>query len=419
MTEYGQTCQKSPWSLLKVLPILGLILIPACGSGDKGKDQQDGQPPPAVVVAPVLQKTVPISAEYVARTEARKTVEIKARVGGYLEKIFFKEGRKIKAGDLLFVIDQRPYKAVLQDAQGQLAQAEAALEKAQKDVDRYRPLVAQDAAPQQDLDKAEAEAKVSTAAIVKAKAAIQNAELDLKFTEIHAPITGIIGKEEVAVGNLVTKDKTLLTTMSSWDPMRVVFSISESEYLVLSKKYPKESKEGSVDNPRKDFELIMADNSIYPFKGTLSFVDRALDLTTGTLNVYASFPNPDRLLRPGLFARIRVPFEDKPDALLVPQKAVQEMQGVQTVMVVGPENKVALRTVTLGERYKDYYIVTKGVEAGELIVVEGLQKAIPGQKVTPEEKPISQEQPETQEQPDSQEKPVGKERPDTQEKKGE
>ncbi len=390
-----------PWPCLALA--LSLLLIAACGSKETAEDQKKSLPPPAVLVAPVLQKTVPIYSEYVARTEARETVEIKARVGGYLEKILFKEGSKVKAGQLLFVIDQRPYKAALQDAKGQLAQAQAALVKAEKDVDRLRPLVAADAAPAQDLDKAEAEAQYSRAAVVKAKAAIDQAELNLNFTEIRAPITGIIGKQEVTKGNLVTKDQTLLTTLSSWDPMRVVFSLSETDYLKLTKLYP-EGRAGVPENPREIFELIMADNSIYPHKGRLSFVDRALDLTTGTLNIYVSFPNPDILLRPGLFARVRVPLEEKPDALLVPQKAVQEMQGVQTVLVVGPENKVALRTVTLGPRYEDYFLVTEGVKAGDLIIVEGLQKAIPGQKVTPEEKPVSQERPEGQAKPAGQEK---------------
>ena len=384
--------------------IASLLLVFACG--EKAKDQQKAVPPPAVLVAPVLQKTVPLYTEYVARTEARQTVEIRARVGGYLDKIFFKEGSKVKAGQPLFLIDQRPYKAALHDAQGQLAQAQAAQEKAEKDVDRLKPLVAADAAPEQDLDKAEAEAQFSTAAVVRAKAAIDKAELDLKFTEIRAPITGIIGKEEVTKGNLVTKDQTLLTTLSSWDPMRVVFSLSENDYLLLAKRYPEETREGSVKKSEANFELIMADNSIYPFKGRLSFVDRALDPTTGTLNVYVSFPNPNRVLRPGLFGRIRVVLQEEPNALLVPQRAVQEMQGVQTVLVVEPEkgNMVALRTVTLGPRYQDFFIINKGVKAGELIVVEGLQKAIPGQKVTPEEKPISQENPVNQEQADSREK---------------
>jgi membrane fusion protein (multidrug efflux system) len=317
-------------------------------------------------------------------------VEIRARVEGFLEKILFKEGSQVNAGQLLFVIDQRPYKAALQDARGSLAQAQAALEKAQKDVDRLRPLVAEDAAPQQDLDKAEAEAQYSRASIEKAKAAVAKAKLNLQFTKIHSPITGIIGGEEISVGNLVTRDQTLLTTVSSWDPMRVVFSISESDYLLLAKRYLKGADADSKESQDKSFELIMADNSIYPYKGQLSFVDRALDLTTGTLKIYTRFPNPNMLLRPGLFARIRVVLEEKPDALLVPQRAVQEMQGIKTVLVVEPNDKVELRTVTLGDRYKDYFIVTAGLKAGDRVVAEGLQKAIPGQKVTPKEEPISQ-----------------------------
>jgi membrane fusion protein (multidrug efflux system) len=194
--------------------------------------------------------------------------------------------------------------------------------------------------------------------------------------------------------------------------MRVVFSLSENDYLLLARRYEQETRGGTVDKSEAYFELIMADNSIYPFKGRLSFVDRALDPTTGTLNIYVNFPNPDRILRPGLFGRIRVPLKEEADALLVPQRAVQEMQGVQTVLVVGPENKVALRTVTLGPRFEDYFIITKGVKAGEFIVVEGLQKAIPGQKVTPKDKPISQEQ------PAGQEKAVSQGQPDSLEKKG-
>jgi RND family efflux transporter MFP subunit len=378
------------WRIIAGVTILMLIPLGGCGKDSDKKGAGPAGPPPAVVVMPVQQKTVPIYGEYVARTEARESVEIKARVEGYLEKISFKEGSQVKAGQLLFLIDQRPYKAALQDARGQLAQAQAAAGKAEKDVARLRPLAAADAVPQQDLDKAEAEAHYSRASIEKAKAAVTQAELDLKFTEIRAPITGTIGKEEVTVGNLVAKDKTILTTLSSWDPMRAVFSISENDYPLLAKKYP-EGRARSDTEREAIFELIMADNSLYPYKGKVSFVDRALDLTTGTLKIYVSFPNPDMLLRPGLFGRVRVPLEDRPDALLVPQKAVQEMQGVQTVLVVGPENKVALRTVTLGERYQDFFIITEGLKAGELVVVEGLQKAIPGQKVTPKEQPISQE----------------------------
>ncbi|MFZ5447586.1 MAG: efflux RND transporter periplasmic adaptor subunit [Thermodesulfobacteriota bacterium] len=367
---------------------LAFLMISACGSKDEAVKQS--APPPAVVVAPVLQQTVPIYAEYVARTEARETVEIKARVEGFLEKVYFKEGSQVKAGQLLFLIDQRPYKAALQDAKGQLAQAQAALGKAVKDVERLKPLVAADAAPKQDLDKAEAEAEYNRASIEKGKAAVAKAELDLKFTEIRAPITGTIGKEEVSVGNLVTKDKTLLTTLSSWDPMRAVFSLSESDYLSLVKKYP-EGRRKAANGDDEPFELLMADNSIYPYKGKISFVDRALDLTTGTLKIYVNFPNPDKLLRPGLFGRIRVALEERPDALLVPQKAVTEQQGVTVVYVILPDNKVALRTVTLGERYGNQVIVKEGLKPGERLVVEGLQKVRPGMVVNPSEKPVTEE----------------------------
>jgi RND family efflux transporter MFP subunit len=381
--------QCRPYFRQFVLVALSVLLLLTVACSKESAEGPKRLPAPAVLVAPVLQKTVPIYEEYVARTEARQTVEIRARVEGFLEKILFKEGSQVKAGQLLFVIDQRPYKAALQDARGSLAQAQAALEKAQKDVDRLKPLVAEDAAPQVDLDKAEAEAQYSGAAIEKAKAAIDKAELNLKFTEIRSPITGIIGKEEVTVGNLVAKDQTLLTTVSSWDPMRVVFSISESDYLLLAKRYLEGKQPASKTTSNEPYELIMADNSIYPYKGKLSFVDRALDLTTGTLKIYVSFPNPKRLLRPGLFGRIRVMLEERPDALLVPQRAVQEMQGVKTVLVVGQDDKVALHTVALGERYKDFFIVSEGLKPGERVVVEGLQKAIPGKKVTPKEEPAS------------------------------
>ena len=379
--------------LVKKLSLLGLglfcFLVSACGSSDQASTSK-GLPPPAVGVAPVISETVPIYGQYVARIEARQTVEIRSRVEGFLEKVLFKEGSQVRVGQLLMVIDQRPLKAALQDARGKLGQARSAWEKAQKDVERFGPLVAEDAAAQADLDKAEAEVSFSQASIERAKAAVAKAELDLKFTEIRSPINGIIGKEQVAVGNLVTRDKTLITTVSSWDPIRVVFSLSESEYLTLAEKYG----EGGPVIPGRNgspFELILGENLIYPHRGKLSFVDRAMDLTTGTLNVYASFPNPNRLLRPGMFGRIRVVLEERPQALLVPQRAVQIMQGVRTVLVVGSNNKVNLRTVTLGERYKDFFIVTEGVKDGERVVVEGLQVAIPGRKVTPTEQPVSQE----------------------------
>jgi len=364
---------------------LFLLLTAACG-------RQEGPAPPppappAVVVSPVAPATVPLYREYVARTEARETVAIRSRVDGFLEKVLFEEGRQVKAGQLLFVIDQRPFRAALQEARGSLAQAQASLSKAKRDVARLQPLVAESAAPEVDLDSAESAVEFSQASIERAKAAIAIAELNLKFSEIHAPITGVIGKQEVTVGNLVSRDQTLLTAISSWDPMRTVFSISEVDYLRLGQQ----ARDDNPFIPRKKtapFELIMADGSVYPHRGSLSFLDRTLDLTTGTLNVYVSFPNPDRLLRPGLFGRVRVVVEAKPDALLVPQKSVQVIQGVSSVLVVDRDDSVALRVVTLGERFKEFFIVTEGLKPGERVVVEGVQKAIPGRKVRPTEQPI-------------------------------
>jgi membrane fusion protein (multidrug efflux system) len=340
-----------------------------------------------VVVSPVVQTTVPIYREYVARTEARETVAMRSRVDGYLDKVLFEEGSKVEAGQLIFVIDQRPFKAALQEARGSLAQAQAALNKARRDVTRLQPLVAQSAAPEVDLDDSESAVEISQAAAEKAKAAIAIAELNLKFSEIRAPISGIAGKQEVTAGNIVSRDQTLLTTISSWDPMRAVFSISETDYLRLGQQH----RDDNPFLPRENaapFELVLADGTVYPHPGSLSFLDRALELTTGTLNVYVSFPNPDRLLRPGLFGRVRVMVESQPDTLLVPQQSVQVIQSVSSVLVVGEDDSVALRVVTLGERFKDFFIVSQGLEAGQMVVVEGLQKAIPGRKVRPREKLI-------------------------------
>ncbi|MFO7496435.1 MAG: efflux RND transporter periplasmic adaptor subunit [Desulfobacterales bacterium] len=366
---------------------LVLFLVAACGSPDQA-GAPPAAPPPAVVVAALSAETVPIYGEYVARSEARETVEIRSRVAGFLEKVLFEEGSRVKAGQPLFVIDQRPYQVALQAARGGLAQAQAALNKAQMDVTRLKPLVAEDAAPQMDLDSAESAVEFGQASIEKAKAAIADAELNLKFTEIHTPIAGIIGKQAVTVGNLVAPDQTLLTTLSSRDPMRVVFSLSEVDYLRVAQQPP----EGNPFVPAKNaapFELILADDSVYPHRGSLSFVDRALSPTTGTLNVYVNFPNPDGLLRPGLFGRVRVVLEERPDALLLPQRAVQVMQGVQMVLVVGENDEVSLRTVTLGRRYRDFFVVSEGLAAGERVVVEGLQRAVPGRKVTPSQESIS------------------------------
>jgi RND family efflux transporter MFP subunit len=410
-----------------------LALTVGCDNAGAKKSQQPSAPPPTVIVAEVPQRTVQVFAEYVARTEAVPTVEIRARISGVLEQVQFREGSAVKQGQVLFVIQQAEYRAALQSARAQLAKAQADLTRArdvsgvdrarakldqakadlgknQADVARYRPLVKEQAIPQQDLDTAvsretaavagveAADAalqdtvlerrtaiQLGQAAVDSAKAAVIQADLNLKYTVVEAPISGIISKLAVDRGNLVGKgEPTLLATVSAVDPMFVDFSITEADYLRVVKRVP-ELGRGEVPQGRPPtLELIVADSTTFPHKGRPIFVDRAIDQKTGTIAVRAEFPNPEKVLRSGQFGRVRLVTEEVPDAILVPQVAVQELQGAKTVLVVGEGDKVALRTVTLREPYQEFYIVTAGLKPGERVIVEGLQKARPGMQVKAE-----------------------------------
>ena len=375
-----------------------LVAFTACDRGDAKASKQAEAPIPTVLVAEVPQRTVQVSADFVARTEAVPTVEIRARVSGVLEQVRFREGSEVKKDQVLFVIQQDEYKAALQSAQAQLAkaqadqirakdtsvverqraqldQAKAELGKNQADVARYRPLVKEQAIPQQDLDtalsrevaaragvqSAEAELKdavlaqrtaiqLSEAAVESGKAAVTQADLNLKYTTIESPISGIISKLSVDVGNLVGRgEPTLLATVSSINPIYADFAITEADYLRMVKKIPGLGR-GEVPKDRAPtLDLVLADGTVFPQKGRPVFVDRAIDQKTGTIQVRAEFPNPQALLRPGQFGRVRAVTEEVPNAVLVPQVAVQELQGAKNVLVVGEGDKVALRTVTLRE----------------------------------------------------------------------
>jgi membrane fusion protein (multidrug efflux system) len=407
-----------------------LVSLGACGRGkedEKGKTAAAAPPPPAVVVAEVIQKTVPIHSEFVARTDAQDTVEIRARVQAFLQQQHFTEGTMVKKGQLLFTLDQREYEAQLQQARAQLAKAEAdlafakdkatvetakanldvaraRLNKADTDVRRLKPLAEARAVPQQDydnalahqqaaradvesrkasLDTAEVNQKTSVqqaeAAVEAAKAAIAQAELNIGYCTIRSPIDGLIGKREVAPGNLVGRgEATLLATVSRLDPLRVFLSISEAEYLRFMAGRKKGEARGGAE-----IQLVLADGSVFPHKGRIIIADRAVDVATGTLSIIAAFPNPEGLLRPGQFGRALVAAEERTNAILVPQVAVQEVQGAKTVLVVGADNVVALRTIAPAESVGEYLIVRDGVKPGERVIVEGLQKARPGAKVAP------------------------------------
>ncbi len=355
-------------------------LLAACGKGQEPKASAAPPPPPLVVVAEVVQKTVPIYGEFVAQTDARETVEIRARVQAFLDAQHFTEGTIVKKGQLLFTLDKREFQNKLQQAKAELEIALARLGKAETDERRLKPLAERKAVPQQDYDNAAANLLSAQAAVTSARAQVAAAELDLSYTTIRSPITGLIGKRLVAPGNLVGKgEATLLDTVSSIDPIRVNATISEADYL----RFFAQSKRTGTHTSGGPLELILADGSVYPQKGKLVIVDRAVDQKTGTLTIAAEFPNPEGLLRPGQFGRVRAVVEMAKDALLVPKRAVQEIQGMQTVLVVGPENMVALRTIQPGETVGDQLIVRDGLKPGERVIVDGVQKARPGSKVNP------------------------------------
>jgi membrane fusion protein, multidrug efflux system len=424
-----------PTRMATCLPAIAILLA---GCAGEKKAVNAASPPPAVsvVVAPVVQRTVPLYTELTARTDATDSVDIRARVKAFLKTQNYAEGTMVKAGQVLFTLDQREYDAQLMQAKAQLARANADLTQAQdktvvdvaeanlnialaqlnktdQDVKRLKPLAEQRAVPQQDYDNALAaqqgasadvegkKAALNTtrvnqnAAIQQAQAAVEaanastrQAELNIEYCTLTSPIPGIAGTRLVAPGNLVgNNDATLLATVSNVNPMRVYVSISESDYL----KYQRLRSEGKMKGGAGDLELVLADGSVFPEKGRIIIADRAVDIKTGTLSLVAEFPNPKALLRPGQFGRVRLAATVAENALLVPQKAVTEIQSAKVVYVVGNDNMVALRTVTLGDRVGSDYIITDGLKAGERIIVEGLQKARPGSKVNPTERAVSSE----------------------------
>ena len=373
-------------SWVRVVTALGavtlVVSLAACDQSkeaDKAKQASAAPPPPSVVVAEVVQKTVPIYSEYVAQIEAKETVEIRARVQAYLAAQHFTEGTIVKKDQLLFTLDPREYEAKLQQAKAQLEGAQARLGKAETDERRLKPLAERRAVPQQDYDNAVANLETARAGLSAAKAAVTGAELDLSYTTIRSPITGLIGKRLVDAGNLVGKSEaTLLDTVSSVDPIRVVVTVSEAEYLRLRSQQAAGRME--IGAP---LELVLSDGSVFPHKGKMVFVDRAVDVKTGTLTGIAEFPNPNAVLRPGQFGRVRASIETAENAILIPKRAVQEIQGMQTVLVVGADNMVALRTIKPGASVGPLLIVQDGLKPGERVIVDGIQKARPGTKVNP------------------------------------
>jgi membrane fusion protein (multidrug efflux system) len=414
-------------SLLGTIMLISSLISSGCKSKDAHNNAAAQPPPPSVVVASVDQKTVPIYSEFVGQTRADDTVELRARVEGILLKVYFKEGSRIKKGQLLFTIDKRPFEASLQSAkalaakavadlaearqrtdvlqaQAQLADAKAVLTRADQDVSRLVPLAKEKAVTEQDLDAAIANQKSAKAqvdsrqanltnleAAVKytieraqaevngTKAKVDQAQLDLSYCDIYSPLTGMIGFLQVDEGNLVGRgDATLLATVSASDPLLVDFSVSETDYLKMTEPEKESARRGTLR-----FDLLLSDESVHPYQGQFKVLDRVVDPTTGTMKVEAVFPNPGSYLRPGQFARVRVAVAERENAILIPQRAVQELQGAKTVMVVDAQNKVSVRTIKVGDKADKDIVVLEGLNAGERVIVEGMQKVRPGGQVNP------------------------------------
>lgn len=361
--------------LTLALPVLALA---ACGS----KPDPAAAPVPTVSVIRVSAATIPVIEEYAAQTEAVETVEIRSRVGGILERQAFQDGARLHKGQLLFVIDRQPYLTALDLAKAALAQAQAAALNSRQNLERVRPLLAEQAISQQDLDAAVARERADAASVEAAAAQVRQAQLNLGYTSVSAPRDGIVGKALLKPGGLVNASTTLLTTLYSSDPIYVNFAIGEQRMLVLQKQWQGHS--GAEKHQQTPFGLKLVDGSNYPFSGKLNFVDAAVDPRSGTLQIRLSVPNPERILRPGQFMRVALSGQKIPNAILVPQKAVQEIQGKRSVFVIGADNKAGFREIVANTRSGNDWVVEGGLAPGEVVVVDGLQKIKPGTTVKAE-----------------------------------
>jgi membrane fusion protein (multidrug efflux system) len=374
-----------------------ILLLAFCMGGCADKKQEPAAAEaPEVEVSTVIEKDVPIYSEWVGTTEGLVNAKIRAQVTGYLMKQNYREGALVKKGDLLFEIDPRTFKAAFDQAEGQLGQAKAKLGKTELDVKRYTPLAKTGAISKQELDDAVQANLAAKASVDSAQAATEQAKLNLGFTRITSPINGIAGTANAQIGDLVGPQTSELTTVSTIDPIKVYFSISEQEYLGVAEKV-NASEAASEMTREANLDLILANGSVYPQKGKLSFADRQVDVKTGTIRIAALFPNNGNILRPGQFARVRALTQTRKNALLVPQRSVTELQGSYQVAVVGSDNKVQIRPVKVGERIDSTWVINEGIKPGERVITEGIQKVKEGQvvRVKPAEAPskASGEQP--------------------------
>lgn len=357
--------------------LAGLVLLPFCGC-KKQEVVTAPLPPPQVQTIEVKPQEVSLSNEWIGTLQASVSATIRAQVDGILMKMNYEEGGTVKKGDILFELDDRTYKAALEEAKGSLGQAQANLTKTNIDVKRLGALLPSKAVSQQEYDNAVQANLAAKAAIVSSQAAVDKASLNVEFTKITSPLNGIAGLAKAQVGDLVTANSTELTTVATVDPIKAYFTVSEQEYLKFREENP--NKDGKQESAAKNlsFEMALANGEWYPYKGKFFAGDVSVNVSTGSLRLCGIFPNPGNLLRPGQYCRVRAVMEKLKNAIVIPERAVSEMQGVRQVAVVTPDDKASIRTVKTGPRVEKGWVIEDGLKAGDKVIVEGFLKVRDG-----------------------------------------
>ena len=360
-----------------------LPLIYSCGN-----KHQATVPPQEITVVLTQEKDVPIINEFIGEVHGEKDIPIRARVEGYLEGIFFNEGDEVKKGQLLYTIDPEPFEAKVNVQMSEVAEARTMLAKAESDLDRIKPLAELNAVSKSDLDAAQAQYDAYLSAVDAAKANLKSAEIELGYTKMYSPINGLIGMTKARVGDFVGRDPNpvILNTVSETKNIKVRFYITENEYLYISRQYVanlKNMENDTIPREKAKIDLLLSDGSVYEHPGTVDFIDRGINPTTGSILVQADFPNPDFILRPGLYAKVRIPMRKVENAILVPQRCISELQGLFSVFVVSDSNMVESRQITLGPSIGDLRIVEEGLKANEKVVIDALQRVQQGMTIRP------------------------------------
>ena len=368
---------------VQLLILLMITLVISC----KKEEAKKAMPPQEIAVVKIVPENISLYEEFVGQVYGQKDIPIRARIEGYLEEIHFLEGRRVKKGDLLYVIDSSPFQESVIAEQSKVAQAKTYLIQSESDLARIEPLAELNAVSKRDLDNAKATRDAAKSGLRAAQANLKNAQINLGYANVFAPTDGIIGKTLARVGEFVGREPNpvILNTVSDIDSVHVEFFLSEIEYLELAKSYADRNPQGrSSKKENVEISLILADGSPYKHPGVINFIDRSVNASTGAILVQSTFPNPRNLIRPGQFARVKIRGQQLENAILVPQKCVTELQGSYTVFTVDKENKVVEKQITLGEKKDRYYVVESGLELNDLVILEGLQRMGSGLVVKPE-----------------------------------